>query len=352
MIRNKSEVTQKTIAKKAQISQTVVSHVLNEIADKYNIAEKTQKRVLEIAKKYGYKPNLLAKGLRLRRTYTIGIIIPDLYDPFFSQIVAMFEEKLKDVGFNLLLCNSKGDSDSEKLLIDLLMARKVDGLVISPVSDEDIFQKNIGAYSCPIVMIMRDFDTIKKNIVNVDNYEIGYNGTRYLLDKGYKNIFIMLSCKNPWSMGKIYEGYQQALKEKKVQEIKMFKALRNDNEFNNKINNYLSNNYDYNISYNKTKKLLKKPLSDLAIFSVTAFQTLVALHAIKDSNYALLKDIGFVGTDFVLGDIKINKDLPIIYRPVKDIVRETVQILLDKINEKSDNINIHRIISADFSMLK
>ena len=118
------------------LSITTVSRVINGKAKKYRISDETQKRVLLAAKQYNYVPNKLARGLKLSRTDTLGLIIPDISNPFFADIAQSIEKEARSKGYSLILCDSGEDHVLEKELIALLLSHKVDGIIIAPVGTD------------------------------------------------------------------------------------------------------------------------------------------------------------------------------------------------------------------------
>lgn len=128
-------VTIKDVAIRAGLSYTSVSRAMN---DKPGVSRENRERILEIAKAMGYTPNNLARGLVNKRTSTIGLIIPDIINPFFPEIARGIDDAAEELGYTLTLCNSGWDLEKERRYIDLLAERKIDGLIILPVCDGSI----------------------------------------------------------------------------------------------------------------------------------------------------------------------------------------------------------------------
>ena len=152
-----SSITLKSIADRLKVSVTTVSRVLNGKSDRYRISKETQELILSAAKELKYSPNQLARGLRLKRTHTIGYIIPDISNPFFSSIAKSVEKSARKSGYSILLCDSEEDTKMEEILLQLMLDRKVDGLIISPVGLEVDHLKRIAQKNIPIVLLDRYF---------------------------------------------------------------------------------------------------------------------------------------------------------------------------------------------------
>ena len=119
-------VTIKDIAREAGVSVTTVSRVLNNKAD---VSDKTREKVLKIIDRLNYNPNSIARGLVMNKTYTIGLIVPDISNAFFAEIAKAIEDELREYGYSVIFCNTDNDKDREKESIDLLRSKQVDGLI-------------------------------------------------------------------------------------------------------------------------------------------------------------------------------------------------------------------------------
>src|ERR687898_427394 len=147
--------TMKRIAGELGVSITTVSKVLNNRED---IGHATRARVLAKVAELGYQPNAVARSLTLRRTHTLGVVIPDLMHSFFVEIVAGLESVASARGYGLLLCSSGEDPKKERSELEMLRARQVDGIVLASahVSGNTDVLKQITALGCALVMIDRD----------------------------------------------------------------------------------------------------------------------------------------------------------------------------------------------------
>lgn len=132
-MRQSSRPTLKVIAKQVDVSVTTVSRVINEKAEEYGISKKTEQAVLKAAKALHFSPDLLARGLRLSSTLSIGLLIPDIANPYFAEIAKNVEMAARHGGYSVILCDSQENTKLEIESLSLLRDRKVDGLVIAPV---------------------------------------------------------------------------------------------------------------------------------------------------------------------------------------------------------------------------
>jgi LacI family transcriptional regulator len=178
----------KRIAAELGVSITTVSKVLNLQPD---IGEATRARVLAKVKELGYRPNAVARSLSLRRTYTLGVVIPDLMHSFFVEIVAGLESVLSDKGYGLLLCSSGENPGKERRELEMLRARQVDGIVLATVSasgNSDVL-KAVSTHGTALIMIDRDdYPRLQCHRVLTDDDLVGRLATSHLLAQGRRRV--------------------------------------------------------------------------------------------------------------------------------------------------------------------
>ncbi|HEX2340617.1 MAG TPA: LacI family DNA-binding transcriptional regulator [Vicinamibacterales bacterium] len=179
--------TMKRIAEELGVSITTVSKVLNHHAD---IGTETRARVLAKVEELGYRPNAVARSLTLRRTNTLGVVIPDLMHSFFVEIVAGLEAAVSARGYGLLLCSSSENPLKERSELEMLRARQVDGIVLASAhpSNTDLLER-ITATGGALVMIDRDdYPRLRCHRVLTDDEEVGRLATGHLIDRGRRAI--------------------------------------------------------------------------------------------------------------------------------------------------------------------
>lgn len=209
------KVTIKDIARMADVSPTTVSLVLNH--KKTRVSDITKKTIFDIAEKYNYTPNMNARGLVSNKTNTVGLIIPDIENPFFSSLAKSLEIELKKEDYSLILINTDDLFDNDYNAISLLNNRGVDAFILAlsyesyqKLEEIKILLSNLGK---PYVLIDRYFDNIKANQVSSNN-EVGqYMAIKFLLDQGIKRIGYIAAPKNSLNGKARLRGYKKALKE-------------------------------------------------------------------------------------------------------------------------------------------
>lgn len=179
--------TIKDVARLANVSTTTVSRVINNKTE--SISDDTRKRIQEIIKENNYQPSSIARGLVTKKTRTIGLIIPDISNPFFSDIVRGGEDEASKRGYNVFLCNSDYREEKEVEYIGILNEKCVDGIIFTGNSIENYDNLlNLVNSSIPIIIMNSNRKTQNSYGVYLDNHWGGYIATQHLIKKGHKRI--------------------------------------------------------------------------------------------------------------------------------------------------------------------
>lgn len=203
----------KDIAEILGVSKTLVSLVLNNKGDQYGINKETQKKVFETAKRLKYRPNKLAQGLRLGKTKSIGLVVPDISNPFYSKIAKHIENIVSKDGYSLIICDTDEDEKKESKIIDTLIERNVDGLIIASTLLNALEIQKIKEQSLPFVFIDRYLDEIECNYVGVDNYQGTYDAIEHLIKENFKKIaYFSITPEHISTLAERKRGYLDAIK--------------------------------------------------------------------------------------------------------------------------------------------
>lgn len=180
-------ITIKDIARMAEVSITTVSKILNN--KDANISEATRIRVKQIIKENNYTPNKVARSMVTKKTKTIGLIIPDVRNPFFTELVRGSEDKANELGYSIMFCNTDEKIEKEIQYMKILMDRMVDGIILAPSVSQNLkLTKNLNV-TVPMVTLDRtcDYEAVAAKIM-IDNYSGALDAINYLLDQGHKKI--------------------------------------------------------------------------------------------------------------------------------------------------------------------
>lgn len=316
------KVTVADIAKSLGVSKTLVSLVLNNKGPQNGISQDTQKKVWDKAAEMKYKPNLFARGLRMGKSNTIGLIVADISNPFYARLAREVENCAEKAGYNLIICSTDENEEKEKKFINLMRDRQVDGLIISSTLSDQTEILNLKRSSYPFVLIDRYFPRIDSNYVVVDNYEGAYQAVEHLLKIGYRRIaHLTISPSYITSLRDRAKGYKDALKKYGIRYNK---------------------NLDREISFTDTKENVKEAIKEIvnypndvqAIFVANNNLAVACLECLNEMNLMIPRDIAVVSFDDIPLFAFTYSPITAVSQPVEEICAKAVEILDDEINQK------------------
>jgi LacI family transcriptional regulator, galactose operon repressor len=199
------------VAREARVSVFTVSAVVNQ---KSHVGKKLRERVEAAIHKLNYRPNLLARSLAKQKTHTIGMIVPDIANPFFPMVVRGAEDAAQKRGYNLLLCNSDDTQEKEENALELLLSKRVDGILLTKASCDisSPLRQMMQEMKVPIVLVMRTSPKISKDAVITDDYRGAYEAVCHLARAGRKRIGLIGGPRKVSNGKARWEGFHDALK--------------------------------------------------------------------------------------------------------------------------------------------
>jgi LacI family transcriptional regulator len=206
-------VTIKEVAKHVGVSTATVSHVINNTRF---VSEKLRQKVLEAIEELNYHPNGIARSLVKRRTHTIGIIISDIMNPFYTAIVRGVEDVAHQRGYNVILCNTDEDPGKETIYFQVLMEKRIDGLVISTAFKDGVHPFLSKLKMIPVVSIVRKIEGLDGDAVVGDNVGGAYKAVQHLIESGHRRIGMISGPAGLSSGFERLEGYKKALEEHEI----------------------------------------------------------------------------------------------------------------------------------------
>lgn len=294
--------------------------MLNGRGNENGISLKTQKIVLDKARELNYRPNHIARGLRLGKSQTIGLVVADISNTFYAKIAKRIEEVASKHNYNLIFCSSDENPDKEIELINMLKERQVDGMIISTSQKNGNMFSRLKKENYPFVLIDRKLPRLSTNFTGVDNYAGAYKATEQLIKNGYQKIALLKISPTHLSTIKDREkGYRKALQHNEI-----------------KVNNKLIRTIDCsNINQEirgVLREIIKPPHKIDAIFSVNNNITVACLEYLNEMNIRIPQDIALVSFD----DVDLFRfsfpTITAIAQPVEKIGEESVNILINEIN--------------------
>jgi LacI family transcriptional regulator len=211
------KVSIKEVALEAGVSTATISRVLT---GNGFVSDEMKAKVYDAIEKLNYRPNEVARSLKQDKTYTIGVIIPDISNPFFMSVLRGVEDVVHTLRYNLIFSSSDEDFNKERDLIQLLLDKRVDGLVLATTGQNESVIKSIAKTGTPLVLIDRELEGIdhEVDLVTEDNVSAAYLLTKALLDKGHRKIAVINGLLNVSTGRDRYAGYLRAIREAGIAE--------------------------------------------------------------------------------------------------------------------------------------
>ncbi|MCE5329636.1 LacI family transcriptional regulator [bacterium] len=309
--------TIKDVAKKAGVSVGTVSNVLNELD---TVTDKNKSKVINTIKSLGYKPNKIAASLSRKKTMNIGLIIPDVSSPFYSDLIKGVTETLDSHGYNVFLCSSSGNINKEAKIINDLLSMWIDGIILIPIYSSKRDKENLEKINNPIVLVNREIKGFKCDMVIFDNFGGAYEATNFLIKNYHKKIIILDGPRYSKSFEDRLMGWKASMEENNLYKSSLI--FRGD------------------FSVESGREMMLEAFSKLkeidAVFASSDLIALGALNAIEEKNMKVPDDISIIG----FGDIFLSKflkpSLTTVRRPFYNIGKTAVLILLEKISGNCD----------------
>lgn len=312
----------KFISEKSGFSASTVSRVINGNAREYRISEETEEKILAIADEYNYEPNPVAVSLRVKKSHTIGLIIPSLDNPFFVNITSILNKELTKRGYNIILTESEDDPQIEEKHIKQLMERNIDGLLLIPSKERDqnvvILEERFGS-GIPIICIDRYIKNSKIPYITTDNEKGAYEGVKYLIERGHQKIACIQGLEQSTPGIDRKNGYLAALKEHGLDPF------------------YIGGDaFSIECGYRETKKILEKEEKPTAIFAMSSTIALGVMRGLEEQEYAIPEDVSLIGfDDYVFLDY-LSTPLTTIAQPIKEISEIAARALIDHLDGNLD----------------
>lgn len=314
----KRHTTIKDIAKAAGVSTATVSMILNK-KDK-NISQPTRDKVLKIAKDINYIPNSMARSLVTSQTKTLGLILPDIVNPFFPEIARGAEDRARESGYSIIICNTDDNVDQENKYIQMLSEKMVDGIILTHSANRNDEMSGLENSRIPIILIDRDYDS--PNVLGkvlVDNSRASRDGVNYLIDKGYRRIAYIAGPLNTGTARDRLEGYKIALAENGID---YDGSLVRVGEYRSKW------------GYDAAGDLLESKLDFQAIFCGNDAIAIGAMKKLRERGVSVPEDIAIMGFDDIYIASMVDPELTTIKQPNYSMGYEAVNMMIDSIQGK------------------
>lgn len=309
--------TIREVAERAGVSISTVSHVINQTRF---VSPELRGRVTDAMRELSYRPNAVARSLRSGKSLTIGLMLPDSSNPYFTEIARGIQDAAMARGFTVLVGNTDGDLDKEALYSEILLEKQVDGVIMIAAGHSGRHIEDLRRRGIPIAVVDRDSPESHVDSVQIDNRLGGVLATRHLLDLGHARIACIAGSTDVYpSYDRVY-GYLQAMQEAGVDPDAAY---------------IVNGGFRADGGYEAAMQLLALPLPPTAVFACNDMMAIGALGAVTQRGLRCPDDISLVGFDDIQLARYTNPPLTTISQPKVEMGQEATQLLIQRMAERT-----------------
>lgn len=294
----------KSLAQHLGISASTVSRVMAGRGDEFRIAKETQKHILDEAAAMGVRPDELARSLRLQSTRTLGLVIPDISNPFFAALARAVERRARALGYTVLLADSQESAEVEAECIRMLLDRRIDGLILAPVGGDSAHLGPLIASKLPLTQVDRVFTALKTAAVVADNFAGAREAVRRLVKLGHKRIACLQGREDSSVIAERVRGYCAGLEEA---------GLRFEKKF------LVGGEHSLAIAREHTLKLLDLRPRPTAILALSNQLALGALEAVRERGLVIPDNLSLIAFDEQPWASLLSPPLTTLAQPVEEM---------------------------------
>ncbi|MDR0362969.1 MAG: LacI family transcriptional regulator [Planctomycetota bacterium] len=305
----------KDVARLAGVSVMTASRVINVSGA---VAPHTKSKVMRAVNELGYRPNLTARSLRMRRSELFGLLLPDIENPVFASLAKYVEEAAHGYGYSVMLGNTWEDPEREAKHFELMMARRMDGIIMSPVSsaNEDLIRNSVA----PVVLLDRSLDHSPSPSVRVDGREVGRLAARHLASLGHEHFGCISGPLHIDLFAERVEGFREELSRAGMRVDCMVSAdaisrIESGEKFGGEL----------------LRKCRVRPLAVFCANDITAFGAMLAA---KRRGLAVPEDVAFVGVDDISFCEMALPTLTTVRQPFREIAATAVRLLIEMLKNR------------------
>lgn len=316
--------TLKDIAERVGVSKATVSMVLNN--KNINVSKSTREKIFKAVEELNYIPNYVARSLSTNKTETIGIILPDIENPFFSQISRAIEDAASRFNYNIILCNTDNKEHKEEQYIKLLISKSVDGIIFLTGVGKEESVNLLNNNNIPFVLVDRYMEKQEQfNGVYCLNEEGVEQGVDYLLEKGKKNIAFVTGPMELTVSKKRLDGYKKSM---------LRKGLYKDNLV-------FKGDFTTETGMKVTEDIIKSNIDISAIFYSNDAMALGGMKALLRAGYKIPEDIAIMGFDNITISSLVEPELTTVGQPIYHMGKEACELLISVIENKNQKKEIY-----------
>jgi LacI family transcriptional regulator len=301
------------VAKRAGVSPMTVSRVVNGSGP---VSPRLRARVEKALKETGYVPNTVARNLRTKRTDTLGLVMPDITNPFFTHVVRGMEAAARDAGRYLLLTNTDQRPDEEQRMVSMLLQRQVDGLLAIPAGGCAETARMCREAGVPLVIVDRRPEVSGIDVVRADAEGGAYQLGRLLTSLGHRHMAVLTGPEYVPTAVDRAAGFARALAEAGLPSPVV-----------------VHGDFSLEAGHDMTRQLMQEDPRPTAIFAANNFLAIGTQHALEELGLRIPDDVALVGLDDLPTEMVTFPFLTVAAQPAEEIGRQAVELLLRRIRE-------------------
>ena len=306
----------KDIAHESGVAISTVSNVIN---NSRFVSPQTKEKVLSAIEKIGYRPNIIARGLRIHSTRTVAVIVPDISSSFFSQVINGIEEIARKRNYTMILGCTSFDYNEEERITNIMVDSFIDGLIFFSGFDNYEFIKKIYDKNIPVVALDKDFGETDIPTVVIDNFEASKSCVDYLYNLGHEKIgYISFTYEKQTTVKKRFEGYLAGLKKHNLKFDPDLVLMSQEMRLHETVS-----------TYETARNFLKKGNIPTAFLTVADMFAFGLLRALKDEGFKVPSDVSVMGFDNILFSQYSDPLLTTLKQPKKLMGNIAMDLLLD-----------------------
>ncbi|HBF36618.1 MAG TPA: LacI family transcriptional regulator [Firmicutes bacterium] len=304
----------KDVSRETGLSLATISKYLNG----GNVLDKNKQAIEAAIQKLDFKVNEMARALKTNRSMTVGVLIPNFENIFFTSIVSNIENGLLQEGYSTIVCDYKENPLLEAEKLNFLLDKMVDGIIMMPLTDSDELINEIISKDIPVILIDRMINNVNCDVVLVDNLNASYNAVEQLIIRGHKRIGIIVGPEDVYTAQERLKGY-----------------IRVHEDYGREVDPRLIKYGDYQMQsgYELFQELLQVDPLPTAIYVTNYEMTLGAVIAINETNLKIPEDLSVIGFDNLALARIVKPSLSIVVQPMQQIGEVAAQILLKRLKK-------------------
>ncbi|RTE10782.1 LacI family DNA-binding transcriptional regulator [Paenibacillus whitsoniae] len=309
------------VAREAGVSIAAVSQVMN---GKGKISEERRAEILKTMERLNYQPSVIASALTGKKTYTLGLVVPDISNPFFAEIARAVEDQGHEMGYSLIICSTDNKDERVERYLTLLQQKSVDGMIIGTGMDNKDMLKPIMDRAIPVVMIAREMQDLALHTVVVDDFVGGRMSASHLIALGHKRMAILAEHSKVTSSRERVKGFLHTLGEAGIT-----------------LSDTSVRNCSYTVENGKREalSLLEQPAAvrPTALFCCNDMLAIGALQAAKQLKLRVPEDVSVIGFDNTILASVTDPPLTTIAQPIEPMGKQVVDLLLMELKKRSQD---------------